>query len=69
MAMPLLFSTDVRNLACRVDADPRAAGCHKERVAVAERSLWLCPRRVAFFLSDKSGSMAGVSCVQPSLFE
>lgn len=66
-----LFSSDVRNLACRLDPDPRrGSACAKVLFPVAERSLWLCPKRVAVFRSAVDGvSLAGVSCVQPSLFD
>lgn len=67
---PRLFSSDVRMLACRVDSDPRRGGaCAKERFSVAERSLWLCPKRVAIFQSVEGGSLAGVSCAQPSFWD
>lgn len=58
-----LFSSDVRMLACRVFPDPsRATGCAKDRVFVDGDVLWLCPKRVAIFLSDVGGSLAGVRC-------
>lgn len=51
-------------LACRSVPDPRSGdACHKQRFAVAERSLWLCPKRVALFRSAREGvSLAGVQC-------
>lgn len=59
-----LWSSDVRILSCRVEADPRSAGCSKKRFAVAERELWLCPLRVEAFLSAREGvSLSGVQCV------
>lgn len=63
-----LWSSDVRMLSCRDLPDPRSPGCCKERFAVAERTLWLCPKRVARFLAADDGvSLAGVRCDQPSL--
>ncbi len=63
-----LWSSDVRSLSCRVDPDPRSEGCCKERFAVAERRLWLCPKRVALFRSAPDGtSLSGVRCDAPSL--
>lgn len=73
-AFPLLqgrlWSSDVRMLACRDLPDPRSGGsCQKQQFVVADRSLWLCPKRVALFQSAREGvSLAGVRCDQPSLF-
>lgn len=64
-----LWSSDVRMLACRDLPDPRSGdACRKERFAVADRSFWLCPKRVALYRSGPDGvSLAGVRCDQPSL--
>lgn len=64
-----LWSSDVRMLACRDLPDPRQGdSCHKQQFAVADRSLWLCPKRVALFQSAREGvSLAGVRCDQPAL--
>lgn len=65
-----LWSSDVRMLACRNDPDPRSPGtCRKERFPVAERVLWLCPKRVALFRAGPDGaSLSGVRCdAEPSL--
>lgn len=57
-----LFSSDVRVLACRVSPDPGRSDCAKERVFVDGVALWLCPKRVAVFLSEAGGSLAGLRC-------
>lgn len=64
-----LWSSDVRMLACREVADPRSGGsCSKRQFRVAERTLWLCPKRVALFQSAPEGaSLSGVRCDAPTL--
>lgn len=66
-----LFGGDARMLSCRVASDPRrGSGCAKVRFPVVGRgALFLCPKRVAVFLSAEGGSLAGVSCEQLSIFD
>lgn len=57
-----LLSSDVRMLACRADPDPSVESCWKQLACAGGQHFWLCPKRLAVFVSKEGGSLAGLRC-------